>query len=149
MRKGQVEMIGLVIVVVLLVIGALLYVKFGVLDRKEPKTDTSVELSYASNLLNSILNVKVCDDKTGVDEGLIMCFKGQNLCSQQACPYLKNEIKTIMASVGLKDEKHYSIWIENKGKTEYLFNNCKTGLVVDTKKTDTDRSAYKINLQLC
>lgn len=148
--KAQVEIMGLVIVVILLVVGALLYLKFGILQGENIEESNTLQINYASNLLNSILNVRACDKKTGFDEGMIMCFKGQNLCDRTACSYLSTEIKDIMGSLGLKDEQKYSIWVDNKGKKVYVFQDkCETGVKVDTKVVGSDKLAYQVNLKLC
>ena len=149
MRKGQTEMIGLVIVMVLLVVGALFYVRFGILGKKNVKEDISLDVNYASNLLNSMLNVKICDRKTGLDEGMITCFNGGKICEQEACDYLKSEIQAIIDSVGLEKYKDYSVWVESKGRNEFISNNCRTGVKVDSKVVGENKIAYQVNLQLC
>ncbi len=148
MKKGQTEMIGLVIVVVILVIGALFYVK-NVLEQQAPKKDAVVEVSYAGNLLNSIVNVNVCDGKYSFSDGLTACYNGLNFCEKEACNYMKLETKAIMGLVGYKDPKKYSFWVENNGNTKYINNDCKFGTKVDIKVAKENDEVYQVNLKLC
>ena len=148
MKRGQVEMIGLVVVVMLIVIAALFYVKYGILDKK-PKSDIVLEQSFTSNLLNSLLNVGVCDEKIKMDEAIISCFNEQNWCASKNCDDLKNEIKDIINLVGLKKFKNYSVWVEDKGEEKYFVTGCNSGIKAYTTVKGQNKRTYDVNLQLC
>ena len=146
--KGQTEMIGLVIVVVILLVGALFYVGF-CMGNKIPQKNVALEVSYVSNLLYSIVNVQVCDGKSSFDESLIACYKQQDFCDKEACGYVTGELKKIMDSVEYKEPKKYSIWIESDGNIKSLVNNCKSGTKTDIRLSRDNDQVYEVSLQLC
>ncbi len=150
MKKGQIEMIGLVIVVIILIIGGLLYLRFGVLGKKEVKKEAIVETAYLVNTLNSILNVKVCSNTISIQDGLTKCFEeGQNLCGGEACDYLKDQIKDIITSVGLNDKYKYSFYIEMNNEAIYINQQCEYGSKADIKVANAEGETYTANLQIC
>ena len=148
-RKAQVDIIGLMIVVILIVIGGLFYIKYGVLGEKKDTRDPSLDTNYAINLLNSVLNVNVCDQKVKFGDGFVECFNGGKICEEEACGYLKIQTKEIINSVGLKDYKQYSLWIEKSGETKYLANDCKTGIKADELIKTVDNDEYTVNFRIC
>ena len=64
LKKAQIEMIGLVIVVILITIGLLLYIKFGVFrEESSANEDPTLEYIYSTNLMGAIFNIKICEDE--------------------------------------------------------------------------------------
>ena len=148
-KRAQIEMIGLVIVVIILVIGLLLYVKFGVL-RDEVKQDTTSENAYVINLMNGIFNLKLCEkDKIKVDEAIIKCFNEGQVCGEEACNYVKTELKTIIAEICIKKYKNYSIWITKGDNNRTIMNECKTGILAHTTIVASDKEHYTAYFRSC
>lgn len=106
LKKGQTEIVGLLIVVILLVIGGLFYVKFVVLKPESKGADEIVQVQ-AYNLMNSILNIKLCNNNVTVRDAIKACKFGNMLCGQDACSYLENELKSIISVSTPKDYLDY------------------------------------------
>jgi len=94
-KKAQMEIMGMMIIVIILVIAALFYVKFVVLQPKKEGASTLVQ-EQAYNLMNAVLNVKVCDGNVSVRDAIKACKEGEDLCGDNACIYIGDEIKTIV-----------------------------------------------------
>lgn len=148
-RNGQVEMIGMVIVVVLLVLGALFFLKFGILrGENEINSKPAVDASYGSNFLNAISNIKYCE-KYSLSEVLDSCYNDKIMCDKEACSYLNEEIKAISEFTGLKKNKKYSIWVERTNWNKSFSNECSSGVKTDIRLVNVDNEVYTLNLQLC
>ena len=149
-KKGQVEMIGLVLFVIILVIGLLFYVKFGVLKDNGPKEDTALKQAYATNLMGAVLNVKVCESApVKIDEGIVACFNGEQLCEQEACSYVKSQINQITADLKLKNYGNYSIWITKGDENRTISSECRTGILTHTTLVAANREHYTTYFRLC
>lgn len=150
MKKGQIEMIGLVIVVIILVIGGILYLRFGVLGKKEVKNDVTVETSYIVNTLNALLNVKVCSNSISMEETMMQCLnRGENICDKEPCQYLEEQTKLIVGSIGITNKYKYSISIEKNGATNEIVRQCETGSLADVKVSDASGEAFTVKMRLC
>ncbi len=149
MKSGQVEMIGLVIVVVLLVLGALFYAGLA-LGRNPVKKEATLEVAYINNLLNAMLNVKVCDETWQFSDEIVACFNGEDLCGENSCEFLKSEIDKVMAAVGLKGLRTYYLWIESENEKKVILGEeCKSGSKADIKISGRNDRVYEVNLKLC
>ena len=100
------EIMGLMVIVVLLVIGALFYVKFVVL---QPKTEGASDIIgvQAYNLMNSILNVKVCGNNVSIRNAIGVCKNNGDLCGENACNYIEKELEGIIKVSMPKDYSEY------------------------------------------
>lgn len=152
-KKGQVEMIGLVIVVILIVFGLLLYIKFGILRKDETKKDSSLELAYVNNLMISIFNLKVCEENPlKIEDVLVKCFEFSNdeICGERsACDYAKQEIGKIMADFSFKDYRKTSISVEKGGQVVEITNDCEFGVNSYTTIVTADNEYYTANFKVC
>lgn len=148
-KCGQIDIMGLMVVVILIIIGGLFYIKYGVLQDKEAQRDTALDQSYAINLLNSLLNVKVCEETTMLGEAMVECLNEGKVCEEDACEYLKPQIEEIISAVGLKDYKKYSLWIEKNDNVKYLAEDCKTGVKADELLKTEDNDEYTVNFRIC
>lgn len=99
MKKAQMEIMGLAIIIILLMLGMIFLVKFMVLDEKRSiKADFSRK-QVAQNFLNAMLitNVDVCNDAT-VSQIITECYEGgsniQCGANGGACDYLRNSLKS-------------------------------------------------------
>lgn len=149
-KKGQIEMIGLVIVVILLVIGLLFYVKFGIFREDVKKDDSAAQSAYVTNLMGAILNIKVCESAPiKIEQGIITCFNNEQLCGEEACSYLKEQIGEVIADIDLKSYKNYSIWITKGEENRTIINECKTGILAQTTIVAANREHYTTYFRLC
>lgn len=146
MKKAQTEMIGLVVVVILIVIGALFYVKFVVLGGKgeEKHKGELIGSIQAYNLMNAIMNIKICSN-VSVRDGIVMCKNKEELCEKDACTYLNEEIDKIVKSAIYKD---YSLNVSSSGWVYELGEGCKFGVTsyayIYTVKGETYRAVFRI-----
>ena len=155
-KKAQIEMIGLVIVVILLVIGLLFYFKFGILRDNKQTEDPTIKTAYVTNLMGSILNIKVCDDSYKIEDVLVRCMD-DNLVNTNlefcdglgSCDYAKREMGQIIADISLKDYKKYSISIQKGVNSVNLTQECRTGIASHTTIVTQDRQYYTVNFRVC
>lgn len=152
MRKGQTEMIGLVVIVVLLMIGALFYVRFGILDKEKPKEESTVRVTQAYNLMNALINLQLCEDKS-LGDALAQCKEEQNkiFCKEQtACDFVKQEVPHILDPI-----LHETIGVEysfeaKKGEEVYLsFGRCETGINSPPFRFPESKPRYQAFFKLC
>jgi len=148
-KKGQVEMIGLVIVVILVALGLLLYVKLVIFRSETVKVDTAYEHAYVTNLMGALFNVKLCDQTVKVEEALVSCFKHEQVCEQEGCTYTSHEIKSIIASLGVKKYQNYSLEIKKGSESKLLLNGCKTGILISTTIRTQDQEHYTASFRVC
>lgn len=150
-KRGQIEMIGLVIVVILLVIGLLLYVKLSVFRQETPKEDITIQNAYVTNLMGAVFNIKICESApVKIEEGIVKCFNGnEQICGVEACSYVKNQINTIVSNIGFKSYKNYSVWITKGGQNQTISSSCKTGILTHTTIVTPDNDHYTAYFRVC
>ena len=149
MNKGQIEMIGLVIVVILLAVGLLFYLKFSVFRENTSKEDVTMQNAYVTNLMISVFNMEICEGSTKIEEGIVACFNGENICENEACSYVNTSIKSIISDIGLKSYKNYSVWIEKGSLNKTIINQCRTGIQTHTTVVTPNRDHYTAFFRLC
>src|SRR3989344_6633814 len=148
-KMGQMEIVGLMVVVIIIIIGALFYLKFGILHQEQDNTDLSIEQSYTINWLNSILNVNVCNNTISYKSSLIECYNDGNVCGESACDYLKSESNNIINSIGLKEYKNYTFWIQSGEDIKFIENECKIGVKADEVILSDNGDEYTVNFRIC
>ncbi len=159
-KRGQIEMIGLVIVVILLAIGLLLYFKFGILrGNSDTGEDPTLEIAYVNNLMGAVLNMEICENERSINsiEGaVISCFEESSfggdemLCNGlTSCGYSEFEIKKIIDELKLKKFRKFSLSVENNDKSANIINDCETGIVGRTRVITPEREAYTVKFTVC
>ena len=152
MKKGQMEMIGLVIIVILLIIGALFYVRFGVLGQTNKKEESTVKVTQAYNLMNALININICQDKP-LKDALAQCKEEPTklFCTNQdACTFAKKQIQLIVdpllhTTVGLD----YTFQAKT-GEDVYLtFGKCETGTNSPPLRFTSNGKQYQAYFRLC
>ncbi len=111
MKKSQVEILGLMIIVVLIIIIALFLVRFMLLKQNQEPIIKSK--AFADDLLNSMLKTTICNDNELVD-AIISCYNQDNICNQDSCQLAENTINNMLIAL----EK-------STNKLEYNENNLK------------------------
>lgn len=149
-RRGQIEMIGLVVVVILLSIGLLLYVKLSVFRDDSGGKDSALEHAYLTNLMSSVFNINVCDeDPVKIEEAVVYCFEGDRICGEEACTYVEGQINTIIESIGPRDYRNYSIWVERGSSRQDISEGCKTGILTHTTIVSGSGEHYTAYFRVC
>ena len=146
MKKGQLEMIGLVVVIVLLIIGGMFYVTFSVKSSdKNEEQNKHIQSITANNLVGAIVKIKVCNNFS-IAEGVSLCDKNEQLCNENACEFLKKEINFIVYNV--TDENY--LFSVKKGEND-LFNvgNCLYGISSVPYRLDVYSVSYDVVIKLC
>lgn len=99
MNKGQTEIMGMLIVVVLLMIAALLFVRFAVVGEKENPVDNSVKMIQAIHIREVVSRYSVCGNISVID-AFDVCLNDGRIsaggCVNYGCDELKKEIASIV-----------------------------------------------------
>ena len=144
MKNGQIEMMGLVIIVILIILGGLLFVRFG-LQGQEPRQETSIQTAQTYHLLNAMLKIELCP-KTSIKRAIGACNNGQNACNQEACQLLKTEIGKILEETSYKKTAFY---VYNNDAEVIKINDCKYGTASPPYFFKDENKDYEIVLKQC
>ena len=151
MTKGQMEMIGLVIIVVLLVIGALFYVKFSVFGSNQKREESTVRVTQAYNLMNALLNIALCEKP--LKEALIACKEqpSEQYCEgKDACAYVKEKVPTVVDPILHQNIGAEYLFEAKKGEEVFLtFGNCEIGTNSPPLRFGSQGRQYQAYFKLC
>ena len=155
MRKAQIEMIGLVIIVIIILFALMFYFRLNL--STEPREKIGYEQLFSSNLINVILDYKPrafgCEEKS-VSNFLSECKRfgevSSNLC-EHPCG-VRNEIISIVNEVMIKSGfNNYYFRGERAGDTESIMESgdeaCNEELGVTSPKYSV--SGYEFYLKIC
>lgn len=151
MKKGQMEMIGLVIIVILLIIGALFYLRFAVFDHQEQRSESTIRVTQAYNLMNALINVDMCGKP--LKEALAQCKEQpqEPYCEgKDACGFLQEKIPSIVDPI-----LHETIGVgysfeAKKGEEAYLtFGTCEIGTNSPPLRFTSQGRQYQAYFKLC
>ncbi len=150
-RHGQIEMIGLVILVVILIFGALFYVRFQMLQPVQSKQDDTLVTTQAYNLLSALLPLPLCEKRT-IKDALIQCSEGISapFCADySSCQILHEQLPIILGSVldhslGLK----YSFHARSENAVFFEIPGCTRGITPSYPFQESGKN-YEIVLTLC
>lgn len=113
LKKGQIEIIGLVIIVLLILFIVIFALSF-YLSKQEPATLTFKALEIkANNLRNAVLKTTLCSGTTIKDE-IESCYYGESICFTD-CNIIKQKIKNL---IDYSIEENYNFTVKNN---EILF----------------------------
>ena len=119
MKKGQLEAIGLVIIVLMIIFAALLFLFFSTRTSPDPYTSTLLQ-TKANNLRNTLLKTTLCPG-SGIKEETISCIQyGSPICLQD-CSELATRILNIVD--GLLDQKEGYQYSFTYGINQTFLNN--------------------------
>ena len=132
MKKSQIEMFGLVILVILIALSLVIAIRF-MFGNNENEIPIAVELSsQAGNLQLSLLKTEVCNGNS-LEKVIQACCSNEDSCDQNACDLaesmIKESIKSIMPDQAYKvtafsETECFSI---NNGCTENVKNQITIG----------------------
>ncbi len=150
-RHGQIEMIGLVILVVILIFGALFYLRFHVLQPVQATQDSTLVTAQGYHLLSALLPLPLCDKKT-IKDALIHCSEGTSdaFCADlSSCQALHNRLPTILEpaidhSLGLQ----YSFQARSENAVFFQIPGCTRGISPSYPFQESGKN-YEIALTLC
>ncbi len=143
MKKGQVEMMGLVIIVILIVLGGLLFLRFSL--SKPQIEQPSIDTAQSYNLINALLNIQICNG-TSIRQATHACNTGQTMCNQDACTYTSTEIGQIIEKATYKETAFYAL----DGDFEVItVNPCQLGTTSPPYYFKEGNKEYEVYLKTC
>ncbi|MAG50336.1 hypothetical protein CL621_01685 [archaeon] len=102
MKKAQVEIFGLLIIVILITIIAIFALRFFLYTGGESERNQDV---IANNLLNALLKTTMCEKS--LSDVMVDCYNGLNSCDSENCKtYIVSEIKFIINKLDIKEEDY-------------------------------------------
>ena len=149
--RAQIEMIGLVILVVILLFGALFYVRFQVLQPVQSHQDSTLVTTQAYNLLGALLSLPLCEKKT-VKQAFIQCSETStaSFCGDlTSCQALKTQLPQILGpavdrALGL----NYSLTARSEEAVFFSISGCTRGITPSYPFQESGKN-YEIILTLC
>lgn len=139
MKKGQIEVMGLVIIVILLVLIAIFALTFIIKPKQENEDILKVK---ANALRSSLLKTSLCGDVTVKDE-IENCIDGYNECIE--CSGLRQEIVNMMQSSLENNEKYNFIVYKDDGNNFMNINNCVNNVTAVSQNLRNGN----VNLMVC
>ena len=139
-------MIGLVIVIVLIVVGALFYVKFLMISDENKLDDQLYGNSLrANNMMGAIVNVEFCNYSVG--EIFSMIGTTIDVCDgQNSKEVLDAELPGFFAAAEITD---YSFWVMEGQNEVYSLGECEYGLESASPPILIGNRYFKTHLRFC
>jgi len=104
MKKGQAEIIGFMVIILLLFFGLIFYFKFANQDDTDLLGEAEQNLEV-SNLLNSIKKYTVCSGEN-LGDAIKSCASSGQTCGEDACTLVKREVGNIVELDGIEEDKY-------------------------------------------
>lgn len=125
MKKGQLEILGFMVIILLLFFSLIFYFKFSTDDSTDLLKEAEENLEV-SNLLNAIKMYSVCDGEQ-LGDAIQECIEGGNTCGEDACGLVAREVPQIVSMNGW-DNASYMFYI---GEDLYSPGTCLGNTFVD------------------
>lgn len=139
MRRGQAEIMGLLVIVLLLLTAGLLVLRFSVKPSSTPLADTRSSLE-STRLLQALL-LTTLQDKP-FQEHAVACS-----LTSSACSVLRQEIEDIF-SILLKQGQKYSFFLTYQDQNIITMDQCPVG-VLSSYPFTREGGFYEAKLRLC
>jgi len=155
-RKGQMEIIGLVIVVILIALGMLFLLKFVVFQPVGEERVSFTQSQLASNTLGSILNtITTCqeDGKVTISDLIQDCASGKDCDGDvSSCDFLRDTVSLILDSSLKEWNRDYEFMVVRQTQNLDLIDPIVNGDCTQSKKGSNQplrtRSRELLNVQL-
>ncbi len=139
MDKGQIDMIGITVILLLLIIIGIVALRFSI-TKVESNQDSTLNSIKANNLVNALVKASSCD--SNLKETMKNCCENRDFCGQNACDFLEKEVKLIFDKTMTSN---YFIEIKNEDKSCFNFGNCAQGISSSPYFVDE----LEINVKIC
>lgn len=129
MKRAQIEIVGLVIIVVIFVFSAIIFLRIYLASNPSTSLDENLLLTQkANNLANSIKGVDTCN--SNMAQAIVSCCGAEPFCGRDACSFVSGEIAKIV-NLTLSGEKVSVELKDRDGKTCASYGNgkCISGFV--------------------
>ena len=94
MRKGQIEIVGLVIIVIILIFSALIFLRLYFASSPSGSDDNLLLVQKANNMVNAIKGVEVCN--SNMAQAIISCCNSEVFCGREACDFVLDQTAKIV-----------------------------------------------------
>jgi hypothetical protein len=140
MKKGQMEILGFLVIILLIIGGIIFYIKF-MPDSSSTELIQETEINLeVSNMLSSIRLQTICED-TQMNDLIKACISSTFVCDRaDSCDYMVEELARITQAYGWEEDT-YMFFIED---TIYT-NECMGNILPD----EATISGTKVKLHYC
>jgi len=139
MKKGQTEIIGFMVIILLLFFGLVFYFRFANSADSDLTGEAELNLEV-SNLLNVIKKQTICEDET-LGDAIEACVGDGFACDEKACDIVEREVSEIVALNGWEEDE-YMFYI---GEELYSPNTCTGNTLAD----DYTVGGMSVRLLIC
>ena len=139
MRRGQTEVVGLIVIVLLLLIVGVIFIRFSLLEKPDVYSDLRTNIQ-ASNLLNAIMKA---DSEMGRLSNVMAGCREK----KEDGRYFEGEVKQIIrGSLDIRTDFNFLGY--GDGKEIINIGGCKTGVYSSYPYT-RDNVFYEAKLKIC
>lgn len=122
MRKAQIEVMGLVVVVVVILFAAILFLRIYLASDFSFSDDSFLLSAKANNLANTIKGLDVCN--SNMQEAIIACCIGESFCGREACGFV-SEVVSNVVNLTFSSEGVNLLIKDNDGRTCVAYEGAK------------------------
>ena len=140
MKKGQIETIGLLVIVVLLLVIGVVFLKFNVNDKHNLKADLRTN-TQTTNLLRAVMKASLSDKS--VSDAVVDCSFNSAQCAS-----ISDEIKK-MLDVSVGKGKNYEFTASADNKQLISIGNCTDVGIVASYQISKDGAFVEAKLKTC
>jgi len=143
MRKGQGEVVGLVIIVILILVIGIFAMRFYVSSRSGNDRDKFYSMK-ANNLVNAVRLVSVCGDFS-MEDAIIACCGGEEFCgrnSKENCDFVVGEIEKILDK-SLEEDAVFEV------KNCFVIGDCDFGIASSTFMINSFVGSHEMSAKIC
>tara|TARA_Y100000310_G_scaffold141285_1_gene140709 strand:+ start:94 stop:537 length:444 start_codon:yes stop_codon:yes gene_type:complete len=144
MRKGQVDIFGLLLIIIMIVFIGVIIIA---LMLARPAEDNDVFLSSkASNMVNSLVKASSCGGT--LEDAMVACCEGTGYCLIDACEFVEGEINKI--NLGSKEDINLLLTRFEDGADCGLARvSCEFGITSSGFLLQSEFGSYDVRVQLC
>lgn len=108
--KGQIEIVGLVVIVLLITVGGVIF--FRLYSLSSDGESGIRDSNEVNNMRNALLKTTICE--ISVKDAIEECYNRGVLCGENACEYTKEKIQEILdASLFERDDFKLVVKVDN------------------------------------
>lgn len=120
MKKAQIEMVGLVVLVILIVISLVFLLRFISSDKQDLGSDIKL-MTQANNLQSSLLITSICENND-LENAFINCCSNTPVCGVDSCKFLKDEVPGMIE--GVLPKQKYKLSFKQLNKECFTLDYC-------------------------
>ncbi|MBS3159264.1 hypothetical protein J4436_00585 [Candidatus Woesearchaeota archaeon] len=137
---------GLLMVVILIIIGAVFYLKYAVLSDKDESFQSTEREIQAVNSVKALMNLETCN--VTIKKAIDMCSNQEDLCGELSCDYLDDFIKNVYSKV-IEDDYLFLVFEGNSEILRVEQNKCEYGVSSGDQYIQEGSNYYIVRLKIC